>query len=83
MASRASKSDAEVGLEELNQQLTREAERCRDLTSDLHRSQEELMSVREELAEAEEARGALQLENQHLQVKTGKSILSYNFPSVS
>ena len=72
MSSRANKSDTKVSLEELNQQLTREAERCRDLTSDLHGTQSELLSVREELAEAEEARGTLMLENQHLQVNACK-----------
>ena len=78
MASRATKTDAEGTLEELNRQLAKEAERCRDLTSDLHRTREELLSVREELAKADEARGVLVIENQHLQVriKTRNNILT-------
>ncbi len=69
MSSRAKKADVEGSVEELSQQLAREAGRCRDLTSDLHRAKSELLNVREELAMAEEARGALKLENRHLQVR--------------
>ena len=68
-SSRAHKADLEASSDALKQQLAQEAQRCRDLTSDLTRTQAELLSVRDELAEAEEAKGALEMHCQQVQVR--------------
>ena len=67
-SSESHKEDLLTSAEELRQKLAKEAELCRDLTSDLTVTKAELVNTRDELAKAEEAKGALQVKVQQLQV---------------